>query len=93
MRWLRRLYGLFGEGRFEAEMTEAMRLPIELQTELNPKAGMDPEEARYAALRLFGNVASLQERARTQRFGPAVEQLDRDPVDAIRQCENTRARH
>ena len=45
-------------------MDAEMRLHVELQTELNVKAGMDTDEARYAALRQFGNVASLQERAR-----------------------------
>ncbi len=44
-----------------------MRHHVELQTELNLKAGMNPEDARYAALRQFGNVASLQEQARAVR--------------------------
>ena len=40
-------------------MAEEMRHHVELQAELNYKAGMNPDEARYAALRQFGNVASI----------------------------------
>lgn len=56
-------------------MAEEMRLHVELQTERNRAAGMPPDEARYAALRQFGNVASVQQRAREARGGRVVEDL------------------
>ncbi len=59
-------------------MTEEMRHHVELQTELNRKAGMNPDEARYAAMRQFGNVASIQEQAREQRGWVWLEQLGKD---------------
>ena len=55
------------KAKLEAEMAEEMRQHVELQTELNCKAGMSLDEARYAALRQFGNVAVIQEQAREVR--------------------------
>jgi predicted permease len=67
MKFLRRLQALFQAQKIEGDMTDEMRLHLELQEEANLKAGLSPEEARYAALREFGNLASVQERAREQR--------------------------
>lgn len=78
MKLLRRLRSLFRRDKLDAEMVEEMRLHVELQTERNIAAGMSPDEARYAALRQFGNVASVQERTRMQRFGVGAELLWRD---------------
>jgi len=75
---LGKLRSLSLKKKLDAEMREEMRLHIELQTERNLKAGMSPEEARYAALRQFGNVASLQERAREQRGWVWLEAWMRD---------------
>jgi hypothetical protein len=69
-------------------MADEMRAHVELQTERNIAAGMNADEARFAALRQFGNVASLQERAREQRDGSVVvwlEQLGQDVRYAFRQ--------
>ena len=49
-----RLRALFQKRQLDAEMDEEMRLHIEMQTQENLDAGMNPEEARYAALRQFG---------------------------------------
>ncbi|HEX2861353.1 MAG TPA: ABC transporter permease, partial [Lacunisphaera sp.] len=67
MKLLRKLRALFRRDRLEAEMAEEMRAHVELQTERNLATGMEPDEARYAALRQFGNVASVQEQAREGR--------------------------
>ncbi len=45
---------------------------------------MNPDEARYAALRQFGNVASVQERARETRPGVGLELFVRDIAFALR---------
>jgi len=58
---------LFRKAKLDAEMTEEMRLHVEQQTELNVAAGMNPDEARYAALRQFGGVEQIKERCRDQR--------------------------
>jgi predicted permease len=59
-------------------MTEEMRHHVELQTELNLNAGMKPEEARYAALRQFGNIPGLQQEAREARGWVWLEQFGQD---------------
>jgi predicted permease len=85
MRWLRKLRSLFRKNQLDAEMADEMRLHVELQTELNRKAGMNPEDARYAALRQFGNVASVQERARDIRGWCWLDELRQDVRSAFRQ--------
>jgi len=59
-------------------MAEEMRLHVELQTELNRKAGMSPQDARLAAQRQFGNIVRIQEQAREQRGWIWLEHLARD---------------
>jgi predicted permease len=81
---IRKLKSLIQRRQIETEMAEEMRLHVELQTERNLQAGMKPEEARYAALRQFGNVASIQERARDVRGFRWFEQLVQDFRYALR---------
>jgi len=54
---------MFDKRKLDAEMDEEMRSHIEMQTQENVDAGMSAEEARYAALRQFGWVESIKERA------------------------------
>lgn len=68
-----------------------MRLHVELQTERNVAAGMNPDEARYAAQRQFGNVASLQERAREGWGWLWLEQVWQDTRYAVRQLRRSPA--
>ncbi len=82
MRWFRK-------DKFETEMAEEMRHHVELQTELNIKAGMNAEDARYAALRQFGNVAIIQEQARAVRGWLWLEQFGQDLRYACRQLVRT----
>ena len=67
MKILRKLLSLFRKAQLDTDMAEEMRLHLELQAERNRAAGMSSEEARYAAQREFGNVASIQEKARDVR--------------------------
>jgi predicted permease len=55
-----------------------------MATEANLAAGMAPEEARYAALREFGNVASIQQQSREERGGMWLEQWTKDLLFAAR---------
>jgi predicted permease len=78
MNFLNKIRSLFGNGKIEAEMNEEMRLHLELQTERNRSEGMSAEEARCAARRQFGNVASIQEQAREARGWVWLEQFVQD---------------
>lgn len=59
-------------------MAEEMRLHLELQTEKYISAGMDTEEARYAAFRRFGGVEQIKEQCREQRMWLWLESGFRD---------------
>jgi putative ABC transport system permease protein len=76
---------LFQRRQIEAGMAEEMRHHLEMQIERNRAAGMSPDEARYAALRQFGNVASIQEQAREARGWVWLDQLRQDAQSAVRQ--------
>ena len=89
MKFPGKLRSLFHRRKLDAEMAEEMRAHIELQTERNIAAGMDAGEARYAAQRQFGNVASLQERAREERGWVWLEQSARDLRYAVRSLKRT----
>jgi len=85
MKFLRRIRSLFRKDKLDAEMAEEMRHHVEMQTGLNLKAGMTAEDARYAAIRQFGNVASIQEQARENRSWVWLEQFGQDLCYAVRQ--------
>ena len=55
MNWLlavkRRFRALFQKEKLDARMDHEMRLHIGMQTQENIEAGMNPEQARYAARR------------------------------------------
>jgi putative ABC transport system permease protein len=59
-------------------MDEEMRSHIELRTQANIEAGMNPEEARFAALRQFGWTESIKETCRDQRGVRWLENLVQD---------------
>ena len=71
MNWLHqiffRLQPLFRRRQIEAEMSEEMRVHLEMATEANVAAGMSPAEARYAARREFGGVEQVKEAYRDER--------------------------
>ena len=59
--------GVFGRGRFEAEMDEEFRHHLELRTQHLIRSGLSPEEARRRAHVEFGHVDSHKEYARASR--------------------------
>ena len=61
-----RLMSVFRRERIDAEMTEEIRLHLEMQKEANIAAGMNAEEAAYAARRAFGGVDQVMERYRDE---------------------------
>jgi predicted permease len=84
MKFLRQLRALFRKGKLDAEMAEEMKAHVDLQTERNVAAGLNPDEARYAALRQFGNIGVIQEASREQRGAVWLEQLGRDLAQGVR---------
>ena len=82
MSWLHaartRLRLLFARRGAEARVDEEFRLHIELETEKNLRAGMDPKEARRRALIAFGGVERYMEEMRDGRGARWLEDLVRD---------------
>jgi hypothetical protein len=50
------LRALLRRSQAELELDEELQSHIDRQTEQNVRMGMDPEDARYAALKAFGGV-------------------------------------
>src|SRR5271169_6375186 len=80
-RWhkiFQRLGALFRKEELDAEMEQEMRSHIEMQTRENISGGMEPEEARYAAIRQFGRLEQVKETCRGARGVPWLEELVQD---------------
>ena len=61
--------------RMMENLDQDIRNHIEAETQGNIERGMPPEEARYVALRKFGNVARIQEETWAVWSFPWLEQL------------------
>ena len=72
------LWALLRRTQAERELDEELRYHIEQQTEQNIRLGMDPEEARQAALKIFGGVEQAKERSRDARGVRWIEDLWQD---------------
>jgi predicted permease len=81
-RWLytilRRLRSLYRWARADQELGDEMRFHMEQQVAENVAAGMSAEEARYAAMRAFGNPTMLKEEARDTWGWVWLEQIGQD---------------
>jgi hypothetical protein len=73
--WFR---ALFQKRKLDAEMDEEMRSHIELRTEANIEAGMNPMEAHLAALGQFGWTELIKEQCRDQRGVLRIESFVQD---------------
>src|SRR5207253_216495 len=76
--WSCRLLGLVRKQRRETEMNAELQQHLDALTERNIAAGMSPKEARNAALREFGGVEQIKERAREQRVWISADDLLQD---------------
>src|SRR6266508_4507806 len=74
----RRFRALFAKRKLDSDMDEEMRSHIQMRSEANIETGMNPEEARYAALRQFSWAESIKETCREQRGVTWIENLIRD---------------
>src|SRR5213083_2585910 len=79
-----RLRGMCERKRLEHELDDEVRFHLEMQIEDNLKAGMNPAEARYAALRSFGAIEAMKERYRERRTFALVEAMAQDIRYAVR---------
>src|SRR6185437_13752990 len=82
MRWLQRLrmsiMGLFRRESEKARLQAELNFHLEQQIAENVACGMALEEARLAALRLFGNPTLLDEEARSTWSWNWLESISRD---------------
>ncbi|HEY4249033.1 MAG TPA: permease prefix domain 1-containing protein [Lacunisphaera sp.] len=82
MRWIAKisfyLRSLFSRRKMDAQMSDEIRTHLEMETEANVASGMSPEEARYSALREFGNVVSVQQQTRDGLGWRRLDELLRD---------------
>lgn len=83
------LKSLFRKRKLNEQLSEEIQTHVDMATEENVAKGMKPEEARYAALREFGNVASVQERTRDERGWVWLEQVWQDLRYAVRSLAKT----
>jgi hypothetical protein len=71
MRWAARIRSLlrwlFRRGQAEADLENELRYHLEQEIESNIRAGMLPEEAKFAAHRLTGSTALYKEECRDAR--------------------------
>lgn len=91
MKFWNKLRALFARRRLEREMTEEMEAHIDGLTERNMAKGMSTEEARYAALREFGGVEQIKERARDERGAQWVLGIGRDLRFSLRSLRRSPA--
>src|SRR5215471_3085523 len=94
MLWLKELAhylsSILRRSHEEQELSEELQFHLERQTEQNLAAGMPPEEARYAALRLFGGVQRIQEECREARTITYIGSLIQDLKYALRTLRKSR---
>jgi predicted permease len=83
-KWLRRLAVLLRRERFGGELDEEMAFHREQAEKEFAAAGMTPEEARFAAMRQFGNATRMHERS-YEVMGFRMETVAQDLRFALRQ--------
>ncbi len=82
MSWARRLWlrlqTLFCRRRLSQRLDDELQFHIEQQVAENIAAGMNPEDAQHAALRIFGNSTQLREKTEETWGWIRLEQIARD---------------
>ena len=77
MRWFKRK-------KREQDLERELRSDLELEASEHQESGLSPEDARYAAMRAFGNIASRKEEMREIWTWISVERLWQDCRYALR---------
>ena len=84
-----RVRSLIRRNRLDAELAEELRDHIERQVEQNVASGMNPEEARLAALREFGNPVALRDQAHSSWSWSSAELILNDLRLGVRTLART----
>src|SRR5689334_7252983 len=79
-----RLRGLFGRERLDRELDQEVRFHLQMQIEDNIADGLDPAEARSAAVRSFGGIEPMKEQYRDRRAFAFLEATAQDLRYALR---------
>src|SRR5574337_551878 len=80
-----RLRTLFRRGQFERDLDAELESHLAMHRQKLVEQGMPPEEARYAALRAFGNSTQAKETSRDLRTFRFLEALWQDIRYGLRQ--------
>ena len=93
MLWTQRLWlklqTLFGRKHASGRLDDEIQFHLEQQIAENIAAGMNPNEARYAARRAFGNRTEIKEITRETWGWTSLEQFVQDVRFALRQLWKT----
>lgn len=93
MDWLRELVSrcvsFLDRRRLDTELEQELESHIESATEENIRRGMTHEQARVAALRMFGGVTQVRESYRVRRDLPFLTSLGRDVLYAMRRLRSS----
>ena len=73
-----RFHSLFVKSRMEDDLSEELQFHLRSEIQKNIVAGMNPEEARYAALRRFGGVDQVKQECRDVRGLRLIEEAWQD---------------
>ncbi len=89
LKWLRlRLRALFRKNEVENELDDELRSHMEREIEQNLREGMNPVDAREAALRSFGGLEQIKEQCRDARGVRMIEELWQDLRYGARMVRN-----
>ncbi|MBN1567131.1 MAG: ABC transporter permease [Acidobacteria bacterium] len=83
-RFVERILSMFRKHKLDEDLGEEFATHIEMATEDNIKAGMNPDEARRQALIRFGGVEAARELHQDTRGLPLFENIGRDVRYGIR---------
>ncbi|PYR92029.1 MAG: hypothetical protein DMF84_14715 [Acidobacteria bacterium] len=84
-----RLRSLFRSNSVDRELDDELQFHIERQIELNVARGMNPAEARHAAIRAMGGVEQQKEACRDQRRVQLGDNVIRDTGYGLRLLRRT----
>src|ERR1700685_2317796 len=84
MAWWKRMRGLWRREELSNELDDELRAHMEMRAADNLSAGMSERDARYDALKRFGNVTLLKERTREMDLMGWIETAAQDLKFAAR---------
>jgi predicted permease len=79
-----RLRSLFRRSAVERDLSREVAFHLEMQTDANLRAGMEPNEARHAAQRIFGGVEQVKEECRDSWATRFLDHLWQDLAYGLR---------